>query len=228
MSGLHLVPVPTPGDSPIPFVPPDLAREIEAVMDHRYPGAGPDDPGLIVRGEEPVWHPAAERTAEAFADALLPAPREVIQSWLVRATAGIFIRPEDDARVAGWMSAIFDCCGKMPGTVWCAETRHEAQAKWRGLPCLPDLIALLQPHADALQRKHGVLERIRDAPRDRQPRGPIRARPFNVAEHIGGPLLPPEPSYASNTDRKPAQLMTARMLSGEMEYRSWFPRPDTP
>ncbi len=228
---IHLVPTPVPPAVPELALPPDLERAIETMRPFRYLGSSPDDPGLVIDGAAPRFHPDAERYAKAAEEMLKPAPRPVIERWLVKLAMGLANRPANETHYVGWLSAAILACGNLPAGVWRDEVVAEALRQIDYWPSVARLYEKLEPHARRLQRTAAALRAMANAPPDPPPE-PVRppVPPAPMAEVPRPSVFTPQAPVRSVEEQiaalgfKPGQVVVVRSVpvDGEAEFRSWF------
>jgi hypothetical protein len=226
-----------------PVLPADLERAIEATRPYRTEG-------FVMEGQPPEYHPLSARYVLAYAERLEPASRDVIAQWITMLAATIPNRPRAETEFLLWQDGAMIGLGALPSGVWCQETLAEAIGEFTFWPAVAEVKKLLQSHADALRRTHAALQASADAPRDRPPSGPARR---STEPYIGTVMAPPSKDpqpwspperehhyqppvrtiaeqleWLAEEARKEASAKSPPIAAGEMEYRSWFPRPDTP
>ncbi len=226
---IHLIPIPLPATVPALKLPPELERAIEGMQPIRYPGSD-QDPGLLIDGNAPRYHPDAERYAREAAALLEPASLAVIDEWLSKLGAGVGNRPEETV-FKGRLAALVIACGRLPKGVWSDETLEAALLRFSFFASVSEIGELLQPYARRLRRAHDALRKMAEANPEPAPE-PVRPPPplAPVAEvprpsvfTPQAPVRTPEQQMAALGFR-PGDVVVVRSLpvDGEAEFRSWF------
>jgi len=170
--GTVVVNVP-PSVAPSGLIPGELATQVEWLRmgGTRFPGSGPDDPGLVLPAPPAEYHPAAPAALAAIEPLCEPAREAVARLWLNTLATSVN-QPPPATEMADRVAAIMFKCGDMPAGAWSQESLLEAMGAFDWWPSVAQLHALLKPYADRITGTRDALRRIVDAANRKPPPAP--------------------------------------------------------
>jgi hypothetical protein len=192
-----------------PALAPELAAELERVLTGpvRLPGIHEDDPGFRLPAEPAIYHPDAQREADARRAALgQPADPQVVRLWAQSLAAGNSNAPRSAGDFTAWVSAlVFTCGDDLPGAVWDAATLRQAMRAFaKYWPNAGEVFDLLAAEAARMRAEVAALDAI--AGGQPAPRGPAREA-FGYELPPAPPERPAHPSMPKHDDDPAADLV---------------------
>jgi hypothetical protein len=164
-----------PGREParFPAMPRDLLSQVGTLRKGgtRFPGNGPDDPGLYISAPPPEFHPGAAAALAAVEMLCDDANEAVVAQWLLHLAACVE-QPPTRAEMTVRIAAIREACRDIPAGAWSHEAFLEASQTFEWWPGTKKLHALLKPYADRITGTRDALRKIAGAPQPAPPPPP--------------------------------------------------------